>query len=59
MDLDEVLSGYEDDKFYGAVLTRIKGEDVPDEIVRRTIITKMVNLCFKETYVWQEKQFLL
>ena len=27
MDLDEIMSGYEDDKFYGAVLKRIKGED--------------------------------
>ncbi len=24
MDLDEILSGFEDDKFYGAVLTHIK-----------------------------------
>ncbi len=37
MDLDEFFSCYEDDKYYGAVLLRIKGEDVRDEIVRRKI----------------------
>ena len=31
------MSGYEDDIFYGAELTRIKGEYVPYEILRRKI----------------------
>ena len=37
MDLDEVLSCYEVDKFYGAVLMRIKAEDVLAKMVRRKI----------------------
>ncbi len=31
-DLDEILSGYEENKLYRAVLKRMQGENVPDEM---------------------------
>ncbi len=65
MDFDEMLSAYEDAKFYGAVLKRIKGEDVLDEMVRKKIdkylpffLYEDGKLCIKEDYGCQGKQFL-
>ncbi len=37
LDLDEFLSAYEEDKFYGAAIKRTKGKYVPDKMVIRKI----------------------
>ncbi len=37
IDLDDVTSSYEDDKFYGAVLKCMKGVEISDEMMRRKI----------------------
>lgn len=38
VDLEDVIDGYEDDKFYGSVLKLLKGEEISDEIMRRKIL---------------------
>ena len=37
IDLNEITDGYESDKFYGAVLERMKGNEIPDEVMKRKI----------------------
>ncbi len=38
LDIDEIVNHYEEKKFYGPVLEPMKGEEVPDEIMKRKIV---------------------
>ncbi len=37
IDIDDIIGGYEDDKFYGAILKGLKGEEISDEMLKRKV----------------------
>ncbi len=37
IDLEDVIGGYKNDKFYGAIMKAIDGEEIFDEVLKRKI----------------------
>ena len=64
INLEDVINGYEDDRFYGALLKGLKGEGISDDIMRKKVekllafsILTEARYSTREGYVFLDNQF--